>query len=340
MTESTTRRVFLQQAAGAAAASQLAERVLAGTSDASPTGVPTRELGRTGERVSIVCLGGWHIGTLEDDSEALRLVQAAVDEGMTFMDNAWEYHRGRSEELMGRALAADGRRKKAFLMTKNCSRDYEGSKKHLEDSLRRLRTDVVDLWQFHEIIYDNDPEWIFEKGAMKAALEARQEGKVRYIGFTGHKHPSIHLRMLEKPFDWDAAQMPVNVLDTRYRSFQKEVVPACLRKGVGVLGMKALGGGSPDGIIAAGTGLVPADCYRFALSQPVSSQVMGLRTLEQLRAAVALARAFTPMSEAEQAALVARIAPEAGDGRYELFKSTQAFDGPVHREQHGFPRQS
>jgi aryl-alcohol dehydrogenase-like predicted oxidoreductase len=332
MTQRTTRRTFLQQAAGAATVAALADRVLANTKSGS--GIPTRELGRTGERVSVLCLGGWHTGAIEDDAEAIRLVHAAIGEGMTFMDNAWEYHQGRSEEIMGKALAQDGYRQKAFLMTKNCARDYEGSKTNLEDSLRRLQTDVIDLWQFHEIIYDNDPDWVFDKGAMKAALEAREAGKVRYIGFTGHKDPRIHLRMLEKPFDWDAAQMPINVADAQYRSFQKEVVPVCLEKGVGIVGMKALGGG--NGILTTRTDLTPAECHRYALSLPVASQVVGLTSLDQLKQAVAVARSFEPMSETEQAALVARVAPEAGDGRHELFKSTQGFDGPVHRSQHGF----
>ena len=176
-------------------------------------------------------------------------MHAAIDEGLTFFDNCWDYHDGGSEEIMGRALA-DGRRDKVFLMTKNCERDYAGSMKCLDDSLRRLRTDRIDLWQFHEIIYDNDPDWVFEKGGLKAAIEARKAGKVRYIGFTGHKDPRIHLAMLAKPFEWDTCQMPVNVLDVHYRSFQKQVVPVCLKKKVGVIGMKGFGGG--NGIAAAG----------------------------------------------------------------------------------------
>jgi aryl-alcohol dehydrogenase-like predicted oxidoreductase len=337
MAENSTRREFLQQAAGAVTVAALADRVLASTAQAASTGIPTRELGRTGERVSMICLGGWHVGAVEDEAEAIRLVHAAIDEGVTFMDNAWEYHEGGSEEVMGKALAQDGYRKRAFLMTKNCARDYEGSKANLEDSLRRLRTDVIDLWQFHEVIYDNDPDWIFEKGAMKAALEARQAGKVRYIGFTGHKDPRIHLRMLDKPFNWDTAQMPINVADAHYRSFQKQVLPVCLKKGVGVLGMKGLGGGGVGaGVLPSRTGLAPAECYRYSLSLPVASQVMGLTSLDELKGAVSLARSFEPMTEAEKAALLARVEPEAGDGRHELFKSTQAYDGPVHRAQHGF----
>jgi predicted aldo/keto reductase-like oxidoreductase len=236
---------------------------------------------------------------------------------------------------MGRALAEDGRRQKVFLMTKNCDRDYEGSKRCLDDSLRRLRTDHVDLWQFHEMVYDNDPDWVFEKGGLRAALEAKQAGKVRFIGFTGHKHPDIHLRMLKKPHDWDTAQMPINVMDAHYRSFQAEVVPECLRRNVGVIGMKGYGGSHPRGIMES-SGLTAAECYRYALSQPVAAQVVGLTTMEHLDQAVALARAFQPLSDEEKARLVARVKDVAGDGRYELFKSSQTFDGPYHRRQHGF----
>src|SRR5262245_54612349 len=256
MNEKTSRRQFIERAgAGAATATTLASQVLAGTSSASPTGMPTRVLGRTGQRVSVVCLGGWHIGDIKDDNEAIRIMHAAIDEGLNFFDNAWDYHDGRSEELMGKALAMDGRRNTVFLMTKNCERDYQGSMKDLDESLRRLRTDHLDLWQFHEMVYDNDPDWIFEKGGIKAALEAQKAGKVRYIGFTGHKDPRIHLKMLAKPHPWDTAQMPINVMDAHYRSFQNEVVPVCLKKNVGVIGMKGLAGGFPDGRIPSKTGV-------------------------------------------------------------------------------------
>ena len=329
--EDTSRREFLTRAAAGATIASLAESVLAQTSSPSSTGMPTRVLGRTGERVSIVCLGGWHLGSIQDDAAAIRLVQTAVDEGLTFMDNCWDYHDGRSEELMGRGL--EGRRDEAFVMTKNCERDYAGSMRCLEDSLRRLRTDRIDLWQFHEMVYDNDPDWVFEKGGIKAALEAKKHGKVRFIGFTGHKDPKIHLKMLGKPHDWYTAQMPINVLDAHYRSFQKEVVPVCLQKNVGIIGMKGFGGG--DGI-ARNAGLSAAEAYRYALSQPVASQVVGMVSLDQLRENVGLARAFKPMPEAERTALVEKVREVAGDGRYELFKSSQTFDGPHHRKQHGF----
>ena len=330
--DTSTRRDFLKQAAATAALSALAEEVLAQTSAASATGLPTRVLGRTGQRVSILCLGGWHAGSVKDDAESIRLMQAALDEGITFFDNAWDYHDGRSEELMGRALAEGGRRDKVFLMTKNCERDYAGSMKCLEDSLRRMKTDRVDLWQFHEMCYDNDPDWVFEKGGIKAAMDARKAGKVRFIGFTGHKDPRIHLKMLGKPFDWDASQMPINALDAHYRSFQNEVVPVCLQKKVGVVGMKGFGG---NGIIGK-SGISAAEAYRYALSQPVATQVVGLTSLDELKQAAAVARAFKPLTEPEKSALLARVKDSAGDGRYELFKSTVTFDGAHHRKQHGF----
>lgn len=333
MRTTRTRREFLiETAASGFALGALATDVLATQQAAGSAGLPTRLLGRTGQRVSILCLGGWHIGSVKDPAEAVRIMHAAVDEGLTFFDNCWDYHDGGSEEVMGRALEG-GRRDKVFLMTKNCERDYAGSMKCLDDSLRRLRTDRIDLWQFHEIIYDNDPEWVFEKGGLKAALEARKAGKVRYIGFTGHKDPRIHLAMLGKPFDWDACQFPVNALDLHYRSFQRQVLPVCVKNNVGVIGMKGFGGGNG---IARQAGLTPEEAYRFALSQPVASQVVGMTSMEHLRQNVALARGFKPMSATEQAALADRVKPFATDGRFEQFKSTQTFDGPVHRRQHGF----
>ncbi|MGH9207865.1 MAG: aldo/keto reductase, partial [Acidimicrobiales bacterium] len=249
---------------------------------------------------------------------------------------AWDYHDGHAEEVMGKALAMDHRREKVFLMTKDCERDYEGSMKDLEDSLRRLRTDRVDLWQFHECVYDNDPDWVFEKGGMRAALEARRQGKVRFIGFTGHKDPLIHLKMLEKAHDWDAAQMPINALDAFYRSFQKEVVPVCLRQHVGVIGMKGLGGGYPESRFLGPLGLTAAECYRYCLSLPVSTQVLGIHTMEQLAHDVALARNFEPMPAEVREKLLERVREVAGDGRHELFKSSKDFDSPHHRKQHGF----
>jgi aryl-alcohol dehydrogenase-like predicted oxidoreductase len=332
-----TRRSFVQQVSAAAF---LAQEMIAQTSAASATGVPTRPFGRSGVRVSIIGLGGWHIGAVKDDKEAIRIMHAAMDEGLTFFDNAWDYHDGRSEDLMGRALAMDGRRKRVFLMTKNCERDYEGSKRNLEESLRRLKTDHLDLWQFHEMVYDNDPDWVMEKGGLKAALEARKEGKVRFIGFTGHKDPRIHLKALGKPHAWDSAQMPINVMDPFYRSFTKEVVPVCLKNGVAVIGMKGLGGGAAQGRFLSHAGMTSDECYRFCLSQPITVQVMGIGSMQQLQQDLALARSFKPLSGEETKQLLSRVQEVAGDGRHELFKSTKNYDGPHHRKQHGFDTQS
>jgi aryl-alcohol dehydrogenase-like predicted oxidoreductase len=313
-----------------------AERVIAETTSASAAGLPQRWLGRTGERVSILGIGGWHLGAIQDEAEAIRIMHAALDEGINFFDNAWDYHDGRAEEVMGKALAMDGRRDKVFLMTKVCERDYAGAMKNLEDSLRRLRTDRIDLWQFHELVYFNDPDWVFEKGGIRAALEAQQQGKVRYIGFTGHKDPLIHLKMLGKPYAWAASQMPISLLDTYYRSFLEEVVPQCLRDEVGVIGMKGLGGGYPNGRFLDKLGLTAEECYRYCLSLPVATQVAGINTMQQLQADIAMARHFTPMAAHEKEELLARVREVAGDGRYELFKSSKDFDSPFHRRQHGF----
>ena len=312
-----------------------AKQVIASTTTHAATGMPMRTLGRTGVSVSIMGIGGWHLGAIKDDAEAIKVMHTALGEGVNFWDNAWDYHDGRSEQLMGKALK--GRRDKVFLMTKNCERDYKGSLKNLDDSLKRLKTDHLDLWQFHEMVYDNDPEWIFEKGGIKAALEAKKAGKVRFLGFTGHKAPWIHLDLLKRDFEWDTAQMSLNLMDIHFRSFQKQVVPICLKKGVGIVGMKGLGGGYPDGRILSRTKLTVEECYSYALSLPVSTLVMGINSMDHLKQDVALVRNFKPLSAAQMAALEARYKGEADDGRFELYKSTSLFDGPHHRKQHGFP---
>lgn len=318
----------------------LAQHVFQSQKSAQGKTVPRREFGRAGETVSLICLGGWHSVARTalnkvDEKESIRLMHAAIDYGIDFFDNAWEYHNGYAEEVMGRALAMNGKRKQVFLMTKNCERDYEGSLRNLDDSLRRLQTDHLDLWQFHELSYDNDPDWLFERGAVRAALEAQQAGKVRYIGFTGHKDPRIHLKALHKDHPWDACQMPINVMDSQYRSFLNEVVPVCHERGVAPIGMKGLGGGWPHGRIIEKLGIGAADLLGFALSQPVASQVVGISDMDQLRFAVDVA-ATLPMREEAQVALMERVRVEAGDGRYETFKSTGEHDGAYHRRQHEF----
>jgi uncharacterized protein len=249
------------------------------------------------------------------------------------MDNAWEYADGESERRMG--LALKGRRDQVTLMTKVCARDRKTAEAQLEESLRRLQTDVIDVWQFHEINYDSDPDWIFRaEGAIEAAVAARQAGKVRFIGFTGHKSPHILQMMLDQDFDWDTCQMPINALDAHYRSFQREILPELNRRGMGVIGMKALGG---RGQLITELGLSAEQCRRYALTLPISTLVCGIQSMENLEQDVTMARHFTPMSETEQQELLDSVQEEAGDGRHEWFKSMQTFDSQYHRQQHGFP---
>ena len=297
-------------------------------------GLPVRELGKTGLKVSIIGFGGGHfVRPGIDEQLSVQLVQRAVDEGVTFIDTAWEYHQGESERRMG--IALKGRRDRVTLMTKVCARDRKTAEEHLHESLARLQTDVIDVWQFHEVNYDNDPEWICRAdGALEAALAARQAGKIRFIGFTGHKSPHIMLKMLAQEFEWDTCQLPINVLDAHYRSFQREVVPELNRRDIGVIGMKSLGGG---GQLIRELGLTAQQCRRFSLSLPISTLVCGIESLENLRQDVEIARTFTPIPEDEQLQLLESIREEASDGRHEWFKSTQYYDSQYHRDQHGFP---
>ena len=268
--------------------------------------------------------------------DAGRLFRRGIDGGITFMDNCWDYNGGSSEVRMGKALR-DGYRQKVFLMTKIDGRTKEAAARQIDESLRRLQTDRIDLMQFHEIIRLEDPDRIFSAGsAFEAMTEAKKAGKVRFIGFTGHKDPRIHLKMLGKDHPWDTAQMPINVMDFHYRSFQNQVVPECLKKRVGVIGMKSLGGGSPRGRIPTAAGVSAQECMRYALSLPVATLVAGIDSMEVLKQDVEIARGFKPMPDGEKAALLSRVREEAGDGRHELFKSTQTFDGPHHRRQHNF----
>lgn len=321
------RREFLKAAAGTLAWAGFGTHALAEQEDGDG-GIPTRPLGRTGERVPIVGLGGYHIGVPEE-KEAISIMHQAIDEGMTFFDNAWDYHDGGSEEVMGKALSSNGRRDKVFLMTKVCDRDYQGARRHLEDSLRRLRTDRIDLWQFHEINWDVDPEWVFDKGGIKAAIEARQQGKVRYIGFTGHRDPAHHLKMIARSFDWDTAQMPINLLDAHYRSFQKQVLPACRDKKISVIGMKALGSGR----IPRDLQIPASTCRRFALSLPIATLVCGIQSRADLEQDLAMAREFKPVLEQEMQRLLAETEKPGSDGKLEPWKTTD-YGSRHHREQH------
>jgi predicted aldo/keto reductase-like oxidoreductase len=340
---SPNRRDFLHvTAAGVAAASMagaaeaeqpvVQQRVNAG-------GIPVRPLGKTGEIVSLLCLGG-HSSTNPkklSEAESLRLIQRAVDEGITFMDNCWDYHDGGAEEWMGKALAEGGRRDKVFLMTKVCGRTAKEAQSNLEDSLRRLKTDRIDLWQFHEMVYDNDPDWVFAAdGAIQTGIKAVTEGKVRYLGFTGHKDPIIHLKMLGMPYEWASVQMPLNVMDVHYRSFQRQVLPVLLRRNIGVLAMKSLGG---TGVIVSKAGIPVEDALRYVLSLPISTLVTGIDSEKVLDQNLKIVRGFQPLTPQERAAIEGRTLAMGGDGRFELFKSSKMFDGPVHRKQHGFDTQ-
>lgn len=332
--EPESRRKFIKYSLAGISSFAFSPELFGKTESWKSDGIPTRSLGKTGENISIIGLGGWHIRSVQSDQEAYRIIDTAIGEGVTFFDNSWDYHNGAAEELVGNALRKNGLRNKVFLMTKGCDRDYEGAKRHLEDSLRRFKTDHIDLWQFHEVIYDNDPDWIFDKGGIRAALEAKQAGKIRFIGFTGHKDPRIHLKTIHKPFEWDAVQLPVNILDASYRSFQKEVIPVCREKKIGVIGMKSLGGHGAS--IIKNTDLTAELCIRYALSQPVSTLVLGMASMEELKQNIQTARNFSSMDIQQQEELIVKYADVAGDGRYELFKSTQRFDGRDHQKQHGF----
>jgi aryl-alcohol dehydrogenase-like predicted oxidoreductase len=295
--------------------------------------VPKRPLGATGVEVSALCFGGAHWGRIKHDAEAIHVLHEAIDAGITFLDNAWEYNGGRSEELMGRALT--GRRQQVFLMTKVCShgRDKKVALQQLEDSLRRLRTDYLDLWQIHEVVYPDDPDRHFApNGAAEALLDAKRQGKVRFIGFTGHKNPKIHLKMLQYDFPFDTCQMPLNVFDGTYRSFEREVLPVLNQRGIAPLGMKSLSGNAAsitEGIVTV------EEALRYVLSLPIASLVSGIDSAEALKQNLTIVRQFTPMTVAEMQALRARTAAYAADGQYELFKSTNRYDGRIGREQHG-----
>jgi aryl-alcohol dehydrogenase-like predicted oxidoreductase len=289
--------------------------------------VPKRTLGRTGLQVSIIGLGGHHIARARDAELAVRLVRMAIDHGITFLDNCWDYNDGKSEEWMGRALK-NGYRDKAFLMTKLDGRTRASAAEQLEQSLRRLQTDRIDLVQIHEVIRPDDAARCFSKGgAIEALLAAQKAGKLRFIGFTGHKDPAFHLGMLETArthgFTFDTVQMPLNVMDAHYQSFEKQVLPVLSERNIGVLGMKSMG----DGIILSSKVVSARECLRYALSLPTSTVITGCDSVPILEQAIDVATHFSPLSAAERAELLQRTAPLAQGGKFELFKSSDRFDG-------------
>jgi predicted aldo/keto reductase-like oxidoreductase len=327
----TTRREFLELAAASIVAAGLGQQ----SSGAQTNGVPYRTLGRTGEKVSMVGIGGYHLGKPDlSPDNSVRIVHKAIDEGINFLDNCWDYNGGESEVRMGRALHAAGYRNRAFLMTKIDGRDNTTAAKQISDSLKRLQTDHIDLLQFHEVIRETDPDRVFAAGgALEAVLEAKKAGKVRYIGFTGHKSPDIHLKMLSTAaahgFKFDTVQMPLNVMDHHFNSFEAKVLPVLVKQRIGVLGMKPMG----DHYILQSKTATPIECLHYSMNLPTSVVITGCDSLEILDQALKAARTFRAMSKEELSALLAKTAPAAQAGEYELYKTSRHFDGTYQNPQ-------
>jgi aryl-alcohol dehydrogenase-like predicted oxidoreductase len=320
------RRDFLETLALSLSASVLSAQTRSGD-------MIYRELGKTGERVSAIGLGGAHIGRPKEEQEGIRLIRTAIDRGITFMDNCWDYSNGKCEVWMGNALK-DGYRQKVFLMTKFDGRTKASTAKQIDESLQRLQTDRIDLMQYHENIRLEDPDRFFaEDGPLEALLEAKKAGKIRYIGFTGHKDPIVHLRMLdmanERKFHFDAAQMPINPLDASFRSFSQQVVPRLVKEGVAVLGMKPLASGAiPQNNIATAI-----ECLHYALSLPTSVVISGCDSMERLEQTLEAARTFKPYTQQQMSALVGKTRAAAMTGKFELFKTSVRFDGTARNPQ-------
>jgi predicted aldo/keto reductase-like oxidoreductase len=325
-----SRRSFLKSATAATVLASAAPQVLLAETQ---EGMPQRRLGRTNEKVSAIGLGGFHIGKQADEVESITLIRKAIDQGITFMDNCWDYNGGVSEIRMGKALR-DGYRQKVFLMTKCDGRTKAAAARQIDESLKRLQTDQIDLMQLHEIIRLEDPDRIFAAGgAIEAMVGARQAGKIRYIGFTGHKDPFVHLRMLEvaaaHKFRFDTVQMPLNVMDAHFRSFEHQVLPRLIADEIGVLGMKSMG----DPFILGSKTVTPIECLHYALNLPTSVVITGIDSLKILDQALEAARTFQPMSQETLNRLLARTATAAATGRYELFKTDSRFDGTAQNPQ-------
>jgi uncharacterized protein len=297
--------------------------------------IPHRPFGRSEETVSILGLGGWHLGVPATDREALRLVHEAIDAGINFLDNAWDYNDGVSESRLGKAIA--DRRDRVFLMTKLCThgRDARTAMRQLEESLRRLRTDHLDLWQIHEVAFDDEPRRHFARGGAVEALDrARQQGKVRFVGFTGHKDPALHLEMLAHDYPWDSCQLPLNCFDASFRSFEQRVLPELVRRGIAPIGMKSFCG---DARAIKAKIISPADALSYAMSLPVATVVSGMESPRVLRQNVKVARGFRPLTARAMEVLRRRMASSASDGRFELYKISAAFEGDEARRVHGLP---
>jgi predicted aldo/keto reductase-like oxidoreductase len=324
------RRHFLKSAAAIAALMTLREEAIA-----APGEVPRRTLGRTGQSVSIIGLGGHHIGRAHvSEEDGIRIVRTALDSGVNFLDNCWDYNLGESERRMGRALQ-DGYRQKAFLMTKIDGRTPAAAKQQLDDSLRRLKTDHIDLLQIHEVIRPGDPDQAFRPGYVVDVLkEAQKAGKIRYIGFTGHKSPEIHLSMIETAdrhgFTFDTVQMPLNLMDAHYDSFTTKVLPVARKHNMGILGMKPMG----DGVLLRSSTATPVEFLHYAMSLPVSVTITGWDSMQVLNQALTLARNFHPMPQPAMTALLAKTANAAVAGEYEKYKTSNMFDGTIHNPEY------
>jgi uncharacterized protein len=324
-----SRREFLELAAASTLIASFPPPAVAETKN----GIPYRSLGRTGEKVSAIGLGGYHLGMQSDEQESIRIIRTGLDSGINFLDNCWDYNNGQSEIRMGKALR-DGYRQKAFLMTKIDGRTEASAAQQIDESLKRLQTDHVDLLQFHEIIRMEDPDRIFASGGgMEAALKAQKAGKLRFIGFTGQKSPDIHLKMLQTAsshhFHFDTVQMPLNVMDVHYNSFQQKVLPVLLKEQIGVLGMKPMG----DKLILHSNTVTAVECLRYALNLPTSVVITGCDSLQILEQAIETVKTLTPVSEPEIAALLQKTLQAAQDGKFEGYKTTHNFDGTYQNPQ-------
>jgi predicted aldo/keto reductase-like oxidoreductase len=323
----TDRREFLKIAAALAATQALASSLFADDANAANQGIPYRTLGHTNEKVSCVGLGGHHIGIPKDENEGIAIIRSALNRGINFLDNSWDYHNGNSEIRMGKALK-DGYRAKAFVMTKIDGRTKKSAAAQIDESLKRLGVDHIDLMQHHEVIRLEDPDRIFDEGgAQEAMMDAKQAGKIRHIGFTGHKDPYVHLRMIQVAkdhgFKFDTVQMPLNVMDAHFRSFGQQVLPVLVQQNIGVLGMKPLASGA---VLKSNTGVSAIECLHFAMNLPTSVVITGCQSMKDLDQAIEAAKSFKPMAQDQVAALLAKTAQAAATGKFEGFKTTPQFD--------------
>jgi len=333
--EQTGRRDFLNTIGALGGGAVLAMSGPVQAERNNPDTIPRRALGRTGVKVAALGLGGHHLGAVKTVDEAIRLVHEAIDGGIDFFDNCWEYYNGRAEDWLGRGLK--GKRDKVFLMTKVCThgRGADLAMKMLEESLRRLQTDHLDLWQIHGVTFDNDPELAYAKGSVLEALDkAKKQGKTRFVGFTGHKSPAVHLKMVKLGYPFDTVQMPLNPFDAGFQSFENHVLPELNKRGIAALGMKCMGGTAD----ALKKGVFkPEEMLRYAMSLPVAVTISGMDSLEALHRNLKVARGFTPMDDGEKQALRDRCTQYAADGRFELYKVSIKYDNPQARIPHDFP---